>query len=138
MRMIPMLAVMLMLVGSSAALQAAESGLTPPPGDPLRAQVLEGLRREMARTHGLELIFVVEELNVKDGWAWVATEPQSPDGTNRYEPVSALLQQRGGAWRVVEMPCTEVDNPECLGEAGYFKRLRARYPSIPVEVLPRR
>jgi hypothetical protein len=90
----------------------------------------------MAALHGMDLVFVVEYLKVQNGWAWIVTLPQSPDGTNRYEGVSALLRLVDGVWKVADLPCTEEDDPECLGGADYYQQLLIRYPGIPREILP--
>ena len=132
----PVFIVALLILCWSFEGQAADWGLTPPPGSPLRKQVLDALRREVKRTHGLDVVFVVRRLGVKDGWAWVHTLPQSPDGSNRYEDISALLRLRGEAWEVAEIPCGEVDNPDCLNGPSYFVRLRKRFPKAPVEIFP--
>ena len=110
--------------------------LTPAPGDPLRAAVLDALREWLRTAHGLDVVFVVRHLRVKDGWAWVHAGPQSPDGSQRYEDVSALLRQRESLWTVAEIPCTEVDNPQCLGDPGYLAGLRERFPDAPPEIFP--
>lgn len=112
-------------------------GLTPLPGNPERKAILDALRDELKRLHGLEVVFVVEHLKVKDGWSWLHTLPQSPDGQQRYEDVSALLQLQDGAWKVVELPCTEVDDAECLGGADYFTGLMQRFADAPAEIFPR-
>jgi hypothetical protein len=114
----------------------AVSAWTPPPGSAERKAILDALREEVKRLHGLEVVFVVAHLKVLGGWAWVQTRPQSPDGTNRYEGISALLRKRGAGWEVAELPCTEMDNPECLGAPDYFRGLRARFPDVPEEILP--
>ncbi len=118
------------------AVSAEDSDLTPLPGNPLRKQVLDALRSEVKRFHGLDVVFVVQHLKVKDGWAWVDTMPQSPDGKNRYEGISALLQLKDGVWNVAEIPCTEVDNPECIDGPEYFDRLQGRYQGISAELFP--
>lgn len=118
--------------------QASDSALTPLPGDPLRKQVLDGLRDEVKQLHGLDVVFVVRHLKVKDGWAWAHTSPQSPDGKNRYEDISALLRLHDNKWLVEEIPCTEPENPDCLDGPGYFEGLQKRYPSVAVEVFPDR
>ncbi len=115
---------------------AGDERLTPPSGSPVRKQVLDALRREMKRIHGLDVVFVVRELKVKGGWAWVHTLPQSPDGLNRYEDVSALLRLHDEAWEVAEIPCGEADNPGCLNGPEYFVGLLKRFPNAPIEVLP--
>ncbi len=110
--------------------------LTPAPGDPLRTAVLDALRERLQAAHGLEVVFVVRHLRVKDGWAWVHVGPESPDGSQRYEDVSALLRLRESLWTVAEIPCTEVDNPQCLGDPGYFAGLHERFPDAPPEIFP--
>ena len=110
--------------------------LTPLPGSTLREHVLDALRREVKRIHGLDVVFVVRHLRVKDGWAWAHTLPQSPDGTNRFEDLSALLRIQDGAWKVVEIPCGEAENPECLNGPEYFKGLQERYPTVAVDIFP--
>jgi hypothetical protein len=116
--------------------QASDSKLTPQVGNPLRSQILEALRNEVKRIHGLDVVFVVKHLRVKDGWAWVHTLPQSPDGSNHYEDISALLRVRNGSWEVVEIPCGEEENPDCLNGPEYFKRLKAQCPTVPIEIFP--
>jgi hypothetical protein len=123
---------------SCSEIGAASSvtNLTPAPGSPVRKAILDALRQEIKRLHGLEVVFVVRYLKVKDGWAWAHTQPQSPDGMNRYEDISALLNIRDGVWGVTELPCTEVENPDCLDGPDYFKGLKKRFPEVPNEILP--
>lgn len=128
---------MALMIWSGPVVRAGEPDLTPPPGDSVRVAVLEALRLEVKRNLGLDVVFVVGHLRVKDGWAWVHTRPQSPDGENRYEDVSALLELRDGGWEVVEIPCTEVDNSDCPDGRELFDRLRERHPAAPAEVFPR-
>jgi hypothetical protein len=116
--------------------QAAASDLTPLPGNPLRQKILDALRREVKRVQGLDVVFVVRHIKVKNGWSWVHTLPQSHDGENRYEDLSALLRLQKGTWQVVEIPCSEPENPECLNEPQYFDRLKERYPTVSVEIFP--
>lgn len=116
--------------------QASDSNLTPLPGNPLRKVILDALRQEVRRIHGLEVVFVVRHLKVKDGWAWVHTLPQSADGANRYEDISALLQLQGDAWSVAEIACGEEENPDCLNAPEYFAGLQRRFPGVATEVFP--
>lgn len=110
--------------------------LTPPAGSPERKLIMDVLRAEIRELHKLEAVFVVKHLLVKDGWAWVHTLPQSPDGKNRYEDVSALLRKQGPAWEVAELACAEEDNDQCLSNPDYFKLLKLRFPGLPLEILP--
>ena len=117
-------------------LHASDSNLTSPPGTPLRVGILDALRHEMKRIHGLDVVFVVRYLKVKDGWAWAHTLPQSPDASNRYEDVSALLHLQDGVWTVVEIPCGEEENPDCLNGPEYFSGLQRRFPDVPTVIFP--
>ena len=116
--------------------QASGSNLTPLQGSPLRKVVLDALRQEVRRIYELDVVFVVKHLKVKNGWAWAHTLPQSPDGSNQYEDVLALLQLQDSVWIVVEIPCGEDENPDCLNGPGYFSGLRKRFPGIPTEIFP--
>jgi hypothetical protein len=102
----------------------AESAHTPPPGSPERRAVLDAMRAEIRRWHGLEVVFVVDELNVQEGWAWLHARPQSRDGRNRYEDVAGLLRLEQGAWRVLTFKEVDVET------------IRERFPSAPAAVFP--
>ena len=116
--------------------RSSDTSLTPAPGNPVRKAVLDALRQEVKDLHGLDVVFVVRHLKVKGGWAWVQAQPQSPEGANRYEDISALLLIRDGTWEIAEIPCAEVDNPDCLDAPDYFAGLERRFPDIPAEILP--
>jgi len=111
------------------------AAFTPPAGSALRKAILDGLRRELMQQHGLQVVFVIDTLLVKDDWAWVDSRPQSPDGLHNYEDVSALLHLERGNWQVVEIPCTEEDNPDCRSDAGYVARLQQRFPAAPLALI---
>ena len=145
---IPVTVIFLTLVSTSTPCTASQtqakgtcnstniSTLAPLPGNPVRKAVLDALRQKMKRLQGLDMVFVVKYLKVKNGWCWVHTLPQSPDGKNRYEDISALLQRKGGVWKVVELACTEEENPACLSNPAYFTGLKKRFPKVPEGVLP--
>lgn len=124
-------------VAQSPTMNASETAYTPPSGSPLRKAILDSLRREVLQTYGLQVVFVVDSLLVKDGWAWLDTRPQSQDGTSNYEDISALLHKDNGSWKVIEIPCTEVENPDCLDDEHYVEHLQQRFPSAPLPfILP--
>lgn len=122
----------------AASLMAPPGAAAQGPG--VRPDILKALRQELRTRHGLEVVFVVKHLQAKNGWAWVAVLPRSPDGESRYEPVEALLQEKAGAWKVVEMrpggPDCEED-PDCADDARYFRKLRSRFPQAPAEIFPK-
>ncbi len=105
-------------------------------GSPMRRAVLDALRQKMKRLSGLNMVFVVKYLKVKKGWAWVHTLPQSSDGKNHYEDVSALLHLKNDTWEIAELACTEEKNPKCLSNPNYFLELKKRFPKVPDEILP--
>ncbi|WP_292655011.1 hypothetical protein [Nitratifractor sp.] len=127
--------------GSGAAGPLRNSGVSlPAPGTMERRAILDDLRY-WVRTHlGLKVRFVVRHLKVKSGWAWVVTEPQSPDGTQRYEPLSALLKKGKNCWAVVAVPsgeCAAADDPEraCRQSEHEFIRAVTGAPLfVPVEI----
>jgi hypothetical protein len=115
---------------------ATNTELIPAPGASVRKAVLDCLREELKRLHGLEVVFVVQHLKVKDGWAWIHVRPQSADGLQHYEDVAALLTMKNGDWTVAEIPCMEVDNPGCLDSPEFFVGLKKRFPKMPTAILP--
>jgi hypothetical protein len=110
---------------------------TPKPGSAERKEILQALRAEVKRRHHLDVVFVVKHLKVKMGFAWVHALPRSRDGSSRYEDVSALLKKGKGPWTVVEIPCAEEDNPQCIGNPAYFQKLKERFPKMPPDILPK-
>ncbi|HYJ78669.1 MAG TPA: hypothetical protein VEW03_03630 [Longimicrobiaceae bacterium] len=111
---------------------------TPARGSAERRVTLDALRADMRRYDPRPVIFVVRQLRVGGGWAWLEVEPQSPDGRQRYEPEAALLQRRSGRWRVAErMPAFgEREGTEVEDDCRWFARLRARFPAAPPAILP--
>jgi hypothetical protein len=121
----------------SAAAESQRAVVTPPTGSAERKVILDTLREEIQKLHGIDAIFVVRYLKMLNGWVWIETLPKSPDGTSQYEDISALLQKKGTKWTVAEIACSEEDNEECLGSPDYFKGLKKRFPAMPPEILPR-
>jgi hypothetical protein len=115
---------------------AGRQGWTPPVSNSERKAIVNTLRQEVKALHGLDVRFVITHLKVVNDWAWIQTRPQSPGGKNRYEDIAALLNKSNGAWRIREIPCGEPDNPDCLGDPDYFKRLQRRFPEAPGEIFP--
>lgn len=99
-----------------------------------REAITEALRKDLKDNLGIDAVFVFNWFRVKDGWAWVETDPQSPDGQNRYEPFLALLEKREEIWAIAEIPSLEEDSP--LVDDAYFEGLIERFPGLPREVFP--
>ncbi|NCA73196.1 MAG: hypothetical protein EOM91_24745 [Sphingobacteriia bacterium] len=127
---------------ASAPIAAAATGpgaaaiTTPPPGSRERRALLDAVRAELTPLTGPDLVFVVTVLRVQAGWAWLEAAPQSADGSNRYEPVTALLHLQDGRWAVQVLgPCDAEDDPACV-EATDPERLIERYPTLPAGLVP--
>lgn len=131
---IPLLLAMQVFLGVTA--DAAKKVYTPPPGSAERRILLEVMRRKVLELSRLDVLFVVKEMNLNSGWAWVHTLPQSKDGAGRYEDFIAILQKKNGRWRIAEIPCTEPDNADCLDSPNYVRHLRKRFPDMPTIILP--
>jgi len=117
------------------AVSAAEKPYTPQPGNPVRKAVLDGLREWVLENHEVRIVFVVRYLKVAGGWAWAETIPQSPDGTQRYEELMALLNRTGEGWKVLHVPSGEEDAPPVDGT--YFEMLLEEVPGLPRGIFPR-
>jgi hypothetical protein len=112
------------------------AAITPPPGSNERKLILDALRNTMRSMHGLDMVFIVSYVRVQNNWAWIDTQPQSSDGENRYEGVSALLRKQGTRWDVAEIACAEEDNDRCIGSPDYFRLLKKRFSGLPAGILP--
>jgi hypothetical protein len=121
---------------SREAWGAAPQACTPVPGSAERREILDAMRKKVKELHAIDVIFVVRTMTVSKGWAWVHTLPRSKDGTRNYEDFYALLYREQGRWAVVEIPCTEPDNSDCIESPGYFKKLSARFSGLPSNILP--
>jgi hypothetical protein len=120
--------------GCGEALASGAKAVTPPAGSALRRAILAPLRAYLRENLQVEAVFVVRWLKVKDGWAWIQTEPQSKDGQDHYEPLAALLKREGEAWTIVEIPPMEEDSPPIDG--AYFRKLMETHPGLPPEIFP--
>ena len=118
---------------------AAASPRTPAKNSVDRKQMLAPLRAFVKKMSNLDVVFVVTYLKTDCRWAWVETQPQSSDGSQHYEPVTALLARRNGTWTYVESPpewaiCEE--DPDCVDQSRYFRKLAARHPGLSPAILP--
>ena len=92
------------------------------PASPQRKAVLDALRPPVEAKIGRSVEFVVQVLRVEDGWAFVMADPQRKSGKpidgNRYFDdfdnmdglrVDAVLQLKGGRWRIVDLAIGATD-----------------------------
>ena len=119
---------------------ASAAAHTPAKGSAERAAILDTLRAVVKKMSDLDVIFVVTHLKLKNNWAWVVAEPQSRDGTQHYETMIGLLQNKNGKWIFVEGPPEAVlcdEDPECADTARYFRKLAKKYPSVSMDIFPK-
>lgn len=134
MKKIGILILVIFVMISAARICAAEQAYTPPFGSSERKSILNTMRADILDKFDLQVVFVVRWLKVKDGWAWVETDPQSPDGKDRYEPFLALLEKKEGTWAIAEIPSLE--EGALPVDDVYFRELIERFPGLPCEVFP--
>ena len=123
---------------SSQKVPDTHEAYTPKRGDPERDAIMDALR-QMLKTSKKDLVFVVDYLKVKDGWAWVKPNPQSPDGKTHLEPVWSLLQKQDGQWKVVYVrPCCGecAEDPDCVDDKRLYKMLKRKFPDAPKGIFP--
>ena len=109
---------------------------TPERGSAERKAILDALRKELYTLHEIRVIFVVNYMKVCEGWAWIHTQPRSADGKDQFEDILALIHKVNKNWIIMEIPCAEEENPDCISSAGYYSSLRKRFPEMPAEILP--
>lgn len=131
-KMVFPLAVLAMLIVLPKPLQAEEA-VTPALGRVERKAVLDAMREDIWNRFGLEVVFVVRRMKVNGGWCLALTEPQSKDGSERYEPHGALLEKKCDLWAVREiMPLVEE-----AGQESWFSLMKEKYPGLPEDIFPR-
>lgn len=118
------LAVAATMGGAATPALAQRASATAPaaPGSAQRRAILDALRPAVEAQIGPNVEFVVREIRVVRGWAFVMAEPQrwgrgAIDG-HRYFPyfdemggltVTALLRYRNGGWQLVEQAIGATD-----------------------------
>ena len=109
---------MLSIFVSGALCVPLAAQYAPPPGSPLRASILDGLRPTVQNEIGGPIQFVINEFRVLESWAYVSARPQRPGGApiqwsatkfrqawaddTMSDLVLAVLWTDGRGWRVIE------------------------------------
>ena len=110
----------------TAAGTYAQSAYTPEKGSPERKAILDALRIPVEKRLKQKVIFAADNFNVLGNWAFIAGQPQTPEGgrpdysrTSYADAVDAgmfdsnifaLLKKTAGTWKVVtfQIGCTDV------------------------------
>ena len=94
---------------------------TPGKGSPLRAAILDGLRKteplhKLSQEWHAKIVFTDVTIRRIGDWAWVAASPMSEDNKNHFESVSGIMHQsKKGEWQMVEFVSDEIasaDDPQ--------------------------
>ncbi len=118
---------MLTVMVAVTCTQAAGSVETPAPGSPLRRAILEALRVPVQKDLNQKVVFRIDLITVKDGWAYFRGQARQPNGSpmdyrrTKYwkqihlgmfdDRLCALLRLQDGKWRVVEFLLGNTDEP---------------------------
>lgn len=108
----------------------------PAPGSTQRRAILDALRPAVERQIGPNVEFVVREMRVIDGWAFVSATPQRRggqriDGRRYFQDfeemggmkVSAILRRRGSRWTLINQAIGATDVWYCdMGPPGLTPR----------------
>lgn len=106
--------------------------------DALR-EAFDNPRSGYYQPHRGSIVFVVNKLNVHNGWAWTYAEPRSSDAGDSFgENSGFLLHQEGEQWKVMKLPpmVEDQNDPENLDYPTRkdVERIRKVYPSIATDI----
>jgi len=108
---------------------------TPAPGSAQRKAIMDSLRVPVEKKVNKKVVFKVDHLKVKDGWAFMRGVPQQPGGkkmdysNSPYQEeindglfddwICALLHKEGAKWRVVVYIIGATDVPYLGWDEAY-------------------
>jgi hypothetical protein len=119
---------------------------TPPEGSAERTAILDGLRRHWqttrnpddGKTYRGKITFHVNYLKVRDGWAWVYSDPRSSAPKESFSENSGfLLHLKAGRWEVMKLPPMD-DNGDGASNPSPadLERIKKMYPSVATDIIP--
>lgn len=106
---------------------------TPQPGSAERQAIMDAVRADAMKYHKMKMVFRVMHLKVSGVWAYTHVMPRSPDGSQHYEDLVALLKKVKGRWRVMELPPGDPENPEETDQQ-FAARVRKMHPAAPIDI----
>lgn len=113
---------------------------TPAAGSAERKAIMDALHEEYTTGSGPSVKFLVKQLKVHDGWAWIRVVPLDKSGTPEGEEWPSLLRQSKGQWTIIDLIAiaNSIDDPVGPAEPspGFIKAVRKKYPSLPSDVFP--
>lgn len=106
--------------------------------DALRAE-FDNRQSPYYRAHRGAILFVVNRLQVHNGWAWMNGYPHSSDPQDSFGEYNGfLLHLQGGQWGVMRLPpmVNDPDDPENLDYPSRkdVEKIRQKYPTAPTDI----
>lgn len=129
-----LLSILLLCAAQVASAQSETE--TPAPGSPLRVALMDAVRTAVEPELEQHVVFKIDQLKVKNGWAFMRGVPQLPDGgavdykKTKYQAairegmfdnnICALIHKKtNGEWWVVEFKLGSTDVPWVTWPAQY-------------------
>ena len=119
---------------------------TPAKGTAERQAIMDALRAEFDNRRGSfytphrgAITFVVNRLQVHNGWAWMNGYPQSSDPQDSFGEYSGfLLHSQDGRWGVMRLPpmVNDPNDPENLDYPSRrdVEKIRQKFPTAPSDI----
>jgi len=107
----------------------------PQRGSPERKAIMDALRADKFPGKSNEVIFQVQSLKVRNGWARAEVTPQTPGGKVVAARFSALLHLEDGQWKTMDLGQSPARGK--AGDSVSKKRLVELFPGVPADILPK-
>jgi hypothetical protein len=119
---------------------------TPAKGSDERQAIMDALRAEFDNRKGSyytphrgTIVFVVNRLQVHNGWAWMLGYPHSSDAQDSFGEYNGfLLHLQGGQWTLMGLPpmVNDPNDPENLDYPSRkdVEKIKQKFPSIPTDI----
>jgi hypothetical protein len=129
--------------------EVADQLHTPEKGSDERQAIMDALRAEFDNrqspfyaSHRGAITFVVNRLQVHNGWAWMYGYPHSSDPGDSFGEYSGfLLHNQGGRWGVMRLPpmVNDPNDPEKLDYPSRkdVEKIRQKFPTAPIDIFPK-
>jgi hypothetical protein len=130
----------------AAANEITDELHTPAKGSDERQAIMDALREEFSNrqspyytAHRGSIVFVVNHLQVHNGWAWMNGYPHSSDPQDSFGEYNGfLLHSQDGRWGVMRLPpiVNDPNDPENLDYPSRkdIEKIRQKFPTAPTDV----
>jgi hypothetical protein len=131
---------------STAGKEVADKLHTPAKGSDERQAIMDALREEFSNRqspyytpHRGAIVFVVNRLQVHNGWAWMNGYPHSSDPQDSFGEYSGfLLHSQDGRWGVMRLPpmVNDPNDPENLDYPSRrdVEKIKQKFPTVAVDI----